>query len=50
MAVIRIALEGLGGQEEALPVGRRDPHLAAKLVGLVSLAFGDAETSGACRE
>ena len=46
VAVIGIAGEGLGGQEQALPVGRRDRHLGAELVALVSLAFGDADHFG----
>ena len=46
VAVVRVPLEGLGGQEKALPVGRRDPHLAAEFVALVGLAFCDADNFG----
>jgi hypothetical protein len=34
VAIVGVPLEGLGGQEKALPVSRRDPHLAAELVAL----------------
>lgn len=34
--------ESLGGQKQPLPVGGGDPDLAAELIALVGLAFGDA--------
>ncbi|ESY64915.1 hypothetical protein X743_30110 [Mesorhizobium sp. LNHC252B00] len=46
MAVIRITLEGFGGQHEAFPVRRCDPDLAAKLVGRTGFAFRDADHLG----
>ena len=37
MAVIGVALEGFGGEEQAFAIGRGDADLAAELVGFVRL-------------
>ena len=46
MAIVRVALEGLGGQEQTFPVGRGEADLTAELVALMGLALGDADHLG----
>lgn len=46
MAVIRVRLEGNGGQHQSFPVRCRNPDLGPKLVRRACLALGDAHNLG----
>lgn len=50
MAIIRIALEGFGGQHETFPVHGCDSDLAAELVGRAGFAFRDSDHLGCMQQ